>query len=188
MGTKALLETPRPAGDRGHHSLNEMAEGAPSRLSILVKSSDLDKVLAALIIANGAVAMEMPVTIFFAFWDINALRREELARVKTGLVDRLFGAMMPRGPRQLKLPRLNMAGMESFMVKRAMKSRNFYSLEQLFDMAAQNGVEFITCIMSMGMMGIRKRGTERRRESRGDGQVPGECGSGKDPPDLLTIR
>jgi peroxiredoxin family protein len=46
-----------------------------------VMSSDLDKVLAALVIANGAAAMEMPVTIFFAFWGINALRKEDPIRV-----------------------------------------------------------------------------------------------------------
>jgi peroxiredoxin family protein len=132
------------------------AENAPKGLSILVMSSDLDKVLAALIIANGAAAMEMPVSIFFAFWGINALRREEAVKVKKGLVERMFGIMMPRGPKRLKLSRLNMAGMGTFMMKQVMKSKNVSSLEQLFDMAAENGVEFIACTMSMDMMGIRK--------------------------------
>jgi peroxiredoxin family protein len=134
----------------------ERAPAAPAGLSILVMSSDLDKVLAALVIANGAAAMEMPVTIFFAFWGINALRREEPMRLKKGLVERMFGLMMPRGLSRLKLSRMNMGGMGTFMMKRVMKSKNVYTLEQLFDTAARSGVEFIACTMSMDMMGIRK--------------------------------
>jgi peroxiredoxin family protein len=71
-------------------------------------------------------------------------------------VDRMFGFMMPRGPGKLKLSRMNMAGMGTFMMKRVMKSKNVYSLEQLFQMAGENGVEFIACTMSMDMMGIRQ--------------------------------
>jgi peroxiredoxin family protein len=156
MDREALDKTSQLAEDSGYDSISQRAEGAPSGLSILVLSSDLDKVLPALIIANGAVAMEMQVTIFFAFWGINALRREEPIKVKKGPVEHMFGIMMPRGLRRLKLSRLNMAGMGTSMMKRVMKSKNVYSLERLFDMAAENGVEFIACTMSMDMMGIRK--------------------------------
>jgi peroxiredoxin family protein len=68
----------------------------------------------------------------------------------------MFGFMMPRGLGKLKLSRMNMAGMGTFMMKRVMKSKNVYSLEQLFHMAGENGVEFIACTMSMDMMGIRR--------------------------------
>lgn len=156
MVSEPLFETRQAAEDIAHDSMRQTAEGVSSGLSILVMSSDLDKVLAAMVIANGAVAMEMPVTIFFAFWGINALRKDEPMRVKKGLVDRMFGFMMPRGLSRLKLSRMNMAGMGTYMMKRVMKSKNVFSLEQLFDTAAQNGVEFIACTMSMDMMGIRK--------------------------------
>jgi peroxiredoxin family protein len=156
MVSEALFETRQAAEDIAHDSMRQTAEGVSSGLSILVMSSDLDKVLAAMVIANGAVAMEMPVTIFFAFWGINALRKDEPMRVKKGLVDRMFGSMMPRGLSRLKLSRMNMAGRGTSMMKRVMKSKNVYSLERLFDTAAQNGVEFIACTMSMDMMGIRK--------------------------------
>jgi peroxiredoxin family protein len=49
-----------------------------------------------------------------------------------------------------------MAGMGTFMMKRVMKNKNVYSLEQLFQTAGENGVEFIACTMSMDMMGIRQ--------------------------------
>jgi len=155
MIPQALKEVTQIVEGIAHDSMKP-PEAPPSGLSILVLSSDLDKVLAALVIANGAVAMEMPVTIFFAFWGINALRKDEPIRVKKGLVDRMFGFMMPRGLAKLKLSRMNMAGMGTFMMKRVMKSKNVYSLEKLFQTAGENGVEFIACTMSMDMMGIRK--------------------------------
>lgn len=132
-----------------------LTEQAPSGLSILVISSDLDKVLTALIIANGAAAMEMPVTIFFAFWGINVLRKSESVKTNKGLVERMFSIMMPRGRGRLKLSRLNMGGLGTLMMKRVMKKKNVYSLEQLLDMAVQDGVKLIACTMSMDMMGIR---------------------------------
>jgi peroxiredoxin family protein len=156
MISQALEEAPQIAGDNGQDDPGNRPANVSTGLSILVMSSDLDKILAALVIANGAAAMEMPVTIFFAFWGINALRKEEPIKVKKGLVDRMFGFMMPRGLGKLKLSRMNMAGMGTFMMKRVMKNKNVYSLEQLFQMAGENGVEFIACTMSMDMMGIRQ--------------------------------
>ncbi len=149
---QVLVDT--AAGDK-ENSAVALTEQAPRGLSILVISSDLDRVLAALIIANGAAAMEMPVTIFFAFWGINVLRKSEPVKTEKGLVERMFSIMMPRGPGRLKLSRLNMGGLGTLMMKRVMKKKNVYSLEQLLDMASQNGVKLIACTMSMDMMGIR---------------------------------
>ncbi|MBW2334827.1 MAG: DsrE/DsrF/DrsH-like family protein, partial [Deltaproteobacteria bacterium] len=50
------------------------AEGAENKLSMIVFSGDLDKILAALIIASGAVAMGMDVVMFFTFWGTPILR------------------------------------------------------------------------------------------------------------------
>lgn len=45
-----------------------------NKLSMVVFSGDLDKVLAAFIIATGAVAMGMDVVMFFTFWGTTVLR------------------------------------------------------------------------------------------------------------------
>ena len=39
-------------------------------------SEDLDKAMASMIIANGAMAMGNDVTIFFTFWGLNLLRKK----------------------------------------------------------------------------------------------------------------
>lgn len=150
--TRASVDTLE--GIKGNSVVAPM-EQVPSGLSILVISNDLDKVLAALVIANGAAAMDMPVTMFFAFWGITVLRKSEPLRTEKGLVEGMFSLMMPRGPGPLKLSRLNMGGLGTLMMKRVMKKKNVYGPEQLLDMALQNGVKLIACTMSMDMMGIR---------------------------------
>jgi hypothetical protein len=48
---------------------------APSnKLSMVVFSGDLDKVLAAFVIATGAAAMGLEVVMFFTFWATPVLR------------------------------------------------------------------------------------------------------------------
>ncbi len=50
---------------------------AENKISIIVFSGDLDKVLAAFIIATGAVAMGLDVVMFFTFWGTPILRDKE---------------------------------------------------------------------------------------------------------------
>jgi peroxiredoxin family protein len=128
----------------------EQADG----VSMIVFSGDLDKVLAAFIIANGAAAMEKPVTMFFTFWGLNVLRRGENVKVKKGLVDRMFSRMMPRGVKKLKLSKMNMAGMGTMMMKRTMAKKNVYDLPTLLKEAQEQGVRLVACTMSMDVMGI----------------------------------
>ncbi len=49
--------------------LDSVSGRVPSnKLSMVVFSGDLDKVLAAFVIATGAVAMGLEVVMFFTFW------------------------------------------------------------------------------------------------------------------------
>lgn len=131
---------------------SEVKEGK----TLVVFSGDLDKVLASFIIANGAAAMNRPVTMFFTFWGLNALRKSEHVKVKKPLIDKLFGLMMPRGSQKLKLSKMNMAGMGTAMLKKVMNDKNVDSLEILMKTAMANGVRLVACTMSMDIMGITK--------------------------------
>ena len=131
---------------------SEVKEGK----TLVVFSGDLDKVLASFIIANGAAAMNRPVTMFFTFWGLNALRKSEHLKVKKPLIDKLFGLMMPRGSQKLKLSKMNMAGMGTAMLKKVMNDKNVDSLETLMKTAMANGVRLVACTMSMDIMGITK--------------------------------
>lgn len=124
--------------------------------SIIVFSGDLDKALASFIIANGAAAMGRKVTMFFTFWGLNVLRRREKVKVKKPLIDKMFGAMMPRGTSKLTLSKMNMLGMGSLMMKDIMKKKNVASLDELIRQAKNNGVRLVACTMSMDVMGIHE--------------------------------
>lgn len=123
--------------------------------TIVVFSNDLDKALAAFIIANGAKASGYDVTLFFTFWGLNILRKENV-NVKKSFIDKMFGFMMPKGADKLTLSKMNMGGFGSMMMKWVMKNKNISTLKELITQAQANGVKFIACQMSMDVMGIKK--------------------------------
>lgn len=123
--------------------------------TIVVFSNDLDKVLASFIIANGAKATGKDVTMFFTFWGLNVLRKSNV-NVKKGLIDRMFGLMMPKGPDKLTLSKMNMGGLGSLMMKWVMKNKNISTLSELIQQAKDSGIKFIACNMSMDVMGIKE--------------------------------
>jgi NADPH-dependent 2,4-dienoyl-CoA reductase/sulfur reductase-like enzyme/peroxiredoxin family protein/TusA-related sulfurtransferase/rhodanese-related sulfurtransferase len=140
------------------YSAEKSAFHAPAKdgKTIIVFSGDLDKVLASFVIANGAAAMGRPVTMFFTFWGLNALRKTEKQNIKKPFIDAMFGKMMPQGVSRLKLSKMNMGGMGTAMMRKVMKDKNIDSLEDLVKKAMQNGVKMIACTMSMDVMGITK--------------------------------
>ena len=127
---------------------------SPQGKTLIVFSGDLDKVLASFIIANGAAAMGRPVTMFFTFWGLNALRKTDGAKVKKPLMDKMFGTMMPKGSSKLKLSKMNMGGMGTAMMKKVMNDKNVDSLEALMKHALDSGIRIVACTMSMDIMGI----------------------------------
>ena len=136
---------------------SDSAHVAPGKGKTLVMfSGDFDKAIAGFIIANGAVAMGSKVTMFFTFWGLNILRRDAKAPVDKSLIERMFGWMMPRGARRLKLSKMNMCGMGTAMIKGIMKQKNVASLPELIDSARDAGVRLVACSMSMDLMGIKR--------------------------------
>jgi peroxiredoxin family protein len=124
--------------------------------TMVVFSGDLDKALASFIIANGAAAMGRKVTMFFTFWGLNILRKEDSPAVEKSMVEKMFGWMMPKGSKKLKLSKMNMGGMGTKMMRMVMQDKNVSSLEDLIRQAMSNGVEMVACTMSMDVMGIKE--------------------------------
>ena len=124
--------------------------------TFVVFSGDLDKTIAAFIMANGAAAMGRKVTMFFTFWGLNILRRPEKVSVVKSFVEKMFGFMMPRGTKKLGLSRMNMGGAGAKMIRWIMKEKGISSLEELIESAKAHGVRIVACQMSMDIMGIHK--------------------------------
>jgi len=131
-----------------------------TKKTIILFSGDFDKVMAALIIANGAAAMGDDVTIFATFWGLNILRKPEKV-VSNGngqksTLQKMFGGMMPKGTKKLALSKMNMAGMGRSMMRKATKAAGGMSLEELFESAIENGVKFVACTLSMDILGFKE--------------------------------
>jgi len=128
-----------------------------TKKTIIVFSGDYDKVMAALIIANGAAAMGDDVTLFFTFWGLNALRK--LQRTKTkgkSTLQTMFSRMMPRGVTRLGMSKMNFAGMGPVMMNKVIKEEGAMSLPELLDAAIEQGVKFVACTMTMDLLGFKK--------------------------------
>ena len=127
-----------------------------NKLSIIMFSGDLDKVLAALVIATGAVAMGMDVVMFFTFWGTPLLRDKGKKVGGKDIMGKMFGFMLPKGTADVKLSKMNMGGMGTTMMKSLMKKKNVASLEQMLELAAELGVRIFVCEMTMDLMGFKR--------------------------------
>ena len=126
------------------------------KLSMIVFSGDLDKALAAFIIATGAVAMGMEVVMFFTFWGTPILRNKNKKVGGKDFMGKMFGTMLPKGTGEVKLSKMNMGGMGTVMMKSLMKKKNVASLEQMLELAGELGVKIYVCEMSMDLMGFKR--------------------------------
>ena len=142
-----------PADSQPNSGQTPPAKGS----TIVVFSGELDRAMASFIIANGAVAMGGKATLFFTFWGLNILRKDKGAQVpdKT-FMDKVFGWMLPRGPKKLPLSKMHMAGLGTWMMKDRMASKKLPNLPGLMQEAQRAGVRLVACTMSMEAMGIRE--------------------------------
>lgn len=124
--------------------------------SLIVFSDDLDKAIASFVIANGAAATGNKVSIFFTFWGLNIIKKQNKPAVSKDMMGKLFSMMMPKNSKKLKLSKMNMWGIGAKMIRGVMKNKKIESLELLIQQAHENGVEFIACTMSMDVMGVKK--------------------------------
>ena len=128
----------------------------PEKVTLVVFSGEMDKALAAFNIAIGAASMEMEVSMFFTFWGLNIIKRNEGRIQSKGIMRRMLNFINRGGSKRLRLSKFHMMGMGTWMMKRLMKDVNFPQLEELMAIAREVGVKFIACTTSMGIMGISK--------------------------------
>lgn len=137
--------------------LDSMSGRMPSnKLSMVVFSGDLDKILASFVIATGAAAMGMEVVMFFTFWGTPVLRDAKKKEGDKDIMGKMFGQMLPKGTCAVKLSKMNMAGLGTAMMKSLMKKKNVASLEQMMELAAELDVKIYICEMSMDLMGFKR--------------------------------
>ncbi|SMP18397.1 Peroxiredoxin family protein [Laceyella tengchongensis] len=126
------------------------------KTTMVVFSGDLDKALAAFIIATGSAAMGNQVSMFFTFWGLNIMRKDQVVNVKKSWMDKTFGWLLPRGPEKLGLSKLHFAGLGPMMMRRVMQKKNVATLNELIQITLELDIKLIACTMSMEVLGIQK--------------------------------
>lgn len=106
------------------------------KATIIVQSGDMDKLYSAFIIANGALAMGMDVSLFFTFWGLQRLKKGGLEK----------------GP----LSKMHMLGLGKWMIKRKMKQAKVVSLEKMMADYKELGGKILACDMTMDIMGVKQ--------------------------------
>jgi peroxiredoxin family protein len=138
------------------NEMSKIRDERKNKLSLVVFSGDLDKLLASFIIATGAAAMGMDVVMFFTFWATPALRDSKKKGRGKDFFGKMFGFMLPKGAKKVKLSKLNMAGMGTEMLKYLMKKKNVVSLDEMIKLAIEMSVKIYICEMSMDLMGFKQ--------------------------------
>jgi peroxiredoxin family protein len=149
---QALEEKLRDFEKRLAHVEEQVSE---DRVALVVFSGDLDRVLAAFVIATGAAAMGQQVSMFFTFWGLSVLKKDKQLSGKT-LFQKMMALMSPGSSKSLPVSTMNYFGVGAKMLRSMMKAKNVNSLEEMILLARELGVRMIACEMSRDLMGIKE--------------------------------
>ena len=124
------------------------------KLTIAVLSGELERALAAFMLAVTGASMGMEVSMFFTYWGLNIIKKNEGSIKSKGLMRKMLNLLNRGGSKRLKLSRFNMFGLGTWMMKRLMKDTNMPSIDEFIIMAHQMGVKLIACTTTCGVMGL----------------------------------
>jgi len=125
------------------------------KFNVIVFSGDMDKVLAAFILATTAASMGMEVNMFFTFWGLNVIRKKKFTSGKN-ILQKLMNFMNKGGADRLTLSKFNMMGMGPAMMKKMMKNSKVPGIPEMIQISKDLGVKFIACTTSFAFMGFEK--------------------------------
>jgi peroxiredoxin family protein len=131
-----------------------MSEAEKEKAAIIVFSGDMDRVMAAFIIATTAAASGIDTTMFFTFWGLKAIQKGNLTG--KGFLGKMLGLLNRGGIDRLSPSRLNFGGLGRLLFRKMMRDKRVASLAELRQLAIQLGVKLLACQTSMEVMEIRR--------------------------------
>ncbi len=131
-------------------------DDTPDSMTIVAWSGDLDKIWPTLILGSTGAAYGMKTTIFFTFWGLFPLVRDDVRITGTNAMTKALAGLNPPGVSHLKLSKLNMGGAGAFMMKKLARNNKVASPKELLDMCIELDVNLWPCEMTMELMGLRR--------------------------------
>jgi len=126
------------------------------KLVIFAWSGELDKVWPTLILATTGAAMGKETTVFFTFWGLFPLVKNDVRITGENWMQRMLSMMNRGGTEHLKLSKMNFAGAGRAMMKRLAGEHGVASPQELMDMARELGVKLVPCQMTMDLLGLTR--------------------------------
>jgi peroxiredoxin family protein len=137
-----VLEDPRPNGQK--------------KMTIIAWSGTLDKAWPTLILATTAAASGIDVAVFFTFWGLRILQRNDKRTTGRNWKQRMLSIFNRGGTDHLGLSKLQMGGMGPTMMRQLAREHKVAEPTELLDLAQQLGVKLWPCQMTMDLMGLKK--------------------------------
>lgn len=141
----------RPVAEVAKHTPQEA-----EKLTIVLSSGDLEKVWAALIIANAGAAMGKETAIFFTFWGFFPLVKNDVRITGENWMQKMLSLMNRGGDEHMKLGKMNFAGAGAAMMKHLATEHHAALPHELMESAKDLGVRLIPCQMSMDLLGLKR--------------------------------
>jgi peroxiredoxin family protein len=139
----------------GNGSDTTPEEDETKRLAMVCWSNDLDRVWPVLILGTTAAASGLEVDIFFTFWGLRVLQRNDKRITGTNWMQRGESFMDRGGTEHMKLGKMHMAGAGTTMIKKLAKDYKVASPTELLEMAIDMGVRLHPCQMTMDLYGLK---------------------------------
>ncbi len=130
-------------------------EERDSKLVIFAWSGDLDRMWPTLILATTAAAMGWSVTVFFTFWGLFPLVRNDVRITGENWMQRMMSLMNRGGTDHLKLSKMNFAGAGPKMMRKLATEHKVAAPRELLETARDMGVHLIPCQMTMDLLGLK---------------------------------
>jgi peroxiredoxin family protein len=128
----------------------------PNMVTLVAWGGDLDRIWPTTILATTAAAGGMDVAVFFTFWGLFSLVREDKRITGTNWMTKALSMMNHPSAAHAGLSKLNMGGSGPMMMRKLAKDNGVATPEELLEMATDLDVKLWPCQMTMDLMGLKR--------------------------------
>jgi peroxiredoxin family protein len=127
----------------------------PNMMTLIAWGGDLDRIWPTTILATTAAAGGMDVAVFFTFWGLFPLVRDDVRITGTNWMTKALSMMNRGSAAHAALSKMNMGGTGPMMMRKLAAANGVAPPEDLLEMAKDLDVKLWPCRMTMDLMGLK---------------------------------